>query len=66
MKKLYRSQNDRKLAGVCGGLAEQYNFDVSLLRIIWALLVIFTSGTALLIYIIMALVVPNEEEMFDD
>ncbi|MBM0066148.1 PspC domain-containing protein [Alkalicoccobacillus gibsonii] len=66
MKKLYRSQNDRKLAGVCGGIAEQYNFDVSLLRIIWALLVFFTSGTALLIYIIMALVVPNEEEMFDD
>ncbi|MCM2675656.1 PspC domain-containing protein [Alkalicoccobacillus plakortidis] len=63
MKKLYRSQNDRKVAGVCGGLAEQYNFDVSILRIIWALAAIFTSGGAVIVYIVMALIVPNEEDV---
>ncbi len=60
--RLYRSRRDRMLAGVAGGLAEMWGADPSLVRIIWALLVIFTGGIALLVYIVMAIVVPEEDE----
>ena len=60
MDRLYRSRDDRMLAGVAGGLAEMWGADPSLVRVIWALLVIFTGGLAFLVYIVMALVVPEE------
>lgn len=56
---LYRSRDDRRLAGVAGGLAEIWDADPSLIRIVWALLVVLTGGIALLVYIIMAIVVPE-------
>ena len=61
MDRLYRSRDDRMLAGVAGGLAELWDADPALVRIVWALLVIFTGGVALLVYIVMAIVVPEEE-----
>jgi len=60
MDRLYRSRDDRMLAGVAGGLAEMWGADPSLVRVIWALLVIFTGGVALIVYIVMALVIPEE------
>jgi phage shock protein PspC (stress-responsive transcriptional regulator) len=62
--RLYRSRRDRMLAGVAGGLAEMWGADPSLVRIIWALLVVFTGGVALVVYIVMAIVVPEEDEVF--
>jgi phage shock protein C len=62
--RLYRSRRDRMLAGVAGGLAETWGADPSLVRVLWALLVIFTGGIALLVYIVMAVVVPDEDEVF--
>jgi phage shock protein PspC (stress-responsive transcriptional regulator) len=62
--RLYRSRHDRMLAGVAGGLAEMWGADPSLVRVIWALLVIFTGGIALLVYIVMAIVVPEEDEVY--
>ena len=59
---LYRSRDDRMLAGVAGGLAELWDADPSLVRIVWALLVILTGGIALVVYIVMAIVVPEEGE----
>jgi phage shock protein C len=56
---LYRSRDDRMLAGVAGGLAELWDADPSLVRLAWALLVIFTGGIALVVYIVMAIVVPE-------
>ena len=47
MYRLYRSRDDRMLAGVAGGLAELWGADPSLVRVIWALLVVFTGGVAL-------------------
>lgn len=61
MDRLYRSRDDRMLAGVAGGLAEMWDADPSLVRIVWALLVIFTGGLALVVYIVMAIVVPEED-----
>lgn len=62
--RLYRSRRDRMLAGVAGGLAEMWGADPSLVRIIWALLVILTGGAALLVYIVMAIVVPDEDAVY--
>ena len=58
-KKLYRSNSDKKLAGVCGGLAKYLNMDVSVVRLIWALVTAF-AGAGLLAYIVCALVIPEE------
>ena len=62
--RLFRSRNDRMLAGVAGGLAEMWDADPALIRIVWALLVIFTGGVALLVYIVMAIVVPEADDTF--
>lgn len=57
-RRLSRSPDDRVLAGVAGGMAETYDLDPALVRIGWALLIIVTGGVFLLLYIVMALVVP--------
>jgi len=58
-KRLYRSQTDRVVWGVCGGLARYFDMDPTLVRIIFVLL-IFANGLGILAYIIMAIVVPLE------
>ena len=57
MKKLYRSENDRRLAGVCGGIAEYFGIDSTIVRLIW-IVAVLCFGTGLLIYLIAALVIP--------
>jgi len=56
-KKLYRSIEDKKIAGVCGGIAEYMNVDSTIVRLVCILLV-FGWGTGLLAYIVAALVMP--------
>lgn len=58
--RLYRSRTDRMIAGVAGGLAERYDLDPSLVRIGWALVILFSGGLFLLLYIVMVIVVPEE------
>ncbi len=58
-KRLYRSQDDRVVFGVCGGLARHFNIDPVIVRIIAALLV-FANGIGILAYIIMAIIIPLE------
>ena len=58
---LYRSRDERVIAGVAGGLAERLDLDPSLVRILWLILVPLTGGFALLVYIVMAVVVPEED-----
>lgn len=58
-ERLYRSPDDRMLAGVAGGLAEMLDIDPSIIRIVWAVLIVVTGGLALLVYIVMAIVVPE-------
>ncbi|OOG56939.1 PspC domain-containing protein [Rhodanobacter sp. C03] len=57
-KRLYRSRNDRKLAGVCGGIAEYYGWDPTLVRVAWVMLTLL-GGSGILIYLIMWLVMPE-------
>ncbi len=61
-ERLYRSRDDRMIAGVAGGVAEMLDADPSIIRIVWALLVFLTGGIALLVYIVMAIVVPERPE----
>lgn len=58
--KLYRSNRDKKLFGLCGGLAESFNIDATILRLIVAIGVVFSGGTVLLLYIVACLVIPKE------
>ncbi len=58
-KKLYRSRTDRKLWGVCGGLAKYFNADPTLIRVI-AVASLFVGSLGFWIYLILALVVPLE------
>ncbi|MFF2094219.1 PspC domain-containing protein [Paenibacillus sp. NPDC058174] len=60
LKKLYRSARDKKLFGLCGGLADVLNVDATLLRILLIVAAIFTSGMVIPVYIIAGLVVPKE------
>jgi len=62
-RSLYRCRHDRKLAGVASGLAEFFDLDVSLVRILW-ILSIFVGGMGILLYIVMAIIVPLEPESF--
>lgn len=55
-KKLYRSTNDRIIAGVAGGLAEYLEFDATIIRLIFALLMF--SGAGLVLYIIGWIIIP--------
>ena len=57
--RLHRSQSDRMIWGVCGGLAKYFEMDPTIVRIIFVLL-IFANGVGILAYIIMAIVVPKE------
>ncbi|AZV49935.1 hypothetical protein BJH90_00500 [Bacillus halotolerans] len=64
MNRLYRSEKNRKMAGVIGGLAEYFNWDASLLRVITVILAVMTSVIpVLLIYIIWIFIVPSERDM---
>ena len=58
-KKLYRSQTDRKIWGVCGGLAKYFDIDPIIVRVI-AVVSIFVTGVSIIAYIVMAIVVPLE------
>ena len=58
-KKLYRSRNDKKLGGVCAGIAKYLNMDVTVIRLLWVLVTLF-AGAGLLAYIVCALVIPEE------
>jgi phage shock protein C len=60
-KELCRSITDRKLFGVCGGIAKYFNIDPTLIRIVYVLLVIGSVGWALLLYIILAFLLPEEK-----
>ena len=58
-KKLYRARTDRKIWGVCGGLAKYFNVDPTIVRVV-AVASLFVGTLGFWIYIIMALVVPVE------
>lgn len=57
-KKLYLSDTDKKLFGVCGGLAEYFSVDSTVVRLLWVI-AFFIMGTGLLAYLVAALIMPR-------
>jgi phage shock protein C len=58
-RKLYRSKTNRQVAGVCGGLAEHFNLDATLIRVLFVVLAVL-GGSGLIIYVAMWIIVPKE------
>lgn len=60
-KKLYKIEEGKKIFGVCGGIAEYFNIDPTLVRLLWAVFSL-AYGTGILAYIICACVMPNKSD----
>ena len=60
-KKLYRSKNNRRVAGVCGGIAEYFDIDPTLVRLL-TLLFILLGGAGVITYLIAWIIIPEKSE----
>lgn len=65
-RKLTRSRSDRMLADVCGGLAQFFGLDASLVRIAYAILTIFTAFAGVPVYILMWIIIPEEKNRYSN
>ena len=59
-RRLYRCRHDRRLAGVAGGMAEFFELDPTLVRLLWFASIFFTGGLSILLYLGLVLIVPLE------
>ena len=59
MKKIYLSDNDKKLTGVCGGIAEYFEIDSTLVRLGWGFLIFFPPFPGIIGYIIASMIIPK-------
>jgi phage shock protein C len=59
-KVLMRPRDGRMLAGVCAGVADYFGLDVTLVRVIWAVLAVITGGAGILAYLVAWILIPNE------
>jgi len=63
MKRLYKSKENRVIAGVIGGVAEYFNVDPVILRIVWVLLAVFTAlAPGIIAYVIAIFIIPQKPE----
>ena len=60
-KKLYRSTSNKLLAGVCGGIAEYFNVDPTIIRLAYVLLSVFTAAfPGIIVYILAMIIIPSD------
>ncbi|MDD2211372.1 MAG: PspC domain-containing protein [Desulfitobacteriaceae bacterium] len=59
-RKLYRSNHDKILGGVCGGIAEYFNIDVTWIRLLVLLLILLSRGFGILLYIGAVIIIPRD------
>ena len=62
-KVLFRPRDDRMVGGVCAGLANYTGMDVTLMRVIWAVVTIITGGAGLLAYLVAWILIPDESKV---
>lgn len=62
-KRLYKVQKGKKLCGVCAGIAEYFDIDPTIVRLLWIFLV-FCVGTGILAYVVAAIIMPAKEEIY--
>lgn len=60
MSKLSRSSTDKKIFGVCGGLANHFGWDPTIIRLVFVLGTIFGYGSFVIVYLVLMLVMPND------
>lgn len=65
-KKLYKNKSAGKLEGVCAGFAEYFNADVTLIRLLWAIMALVSFGLGVLGYIVCAIIMPDKSQIFND
>jgi len=65
-KKLYRSRQQKMVGGVCGGLSEYFEIDVSIVRVLWVIGTLLSIGLGILAYIVMLIIFPEEPGEFED
>jgi len=64
MKKLYLSETDKKIGGVCGGIGEYFERDPTVIRILFIILIFVSFGFGLLAYLTMWLIIPKRPDSF--
>lgn len=60
MRKLFLSEKNKVIAGVCGGIGEYFNVDPTLVRLVWVVLTLLSFGFGALLYLIAWLVIPEK------
>ena len=66
MKKLYRIEKGRKFLGVCGGVAEYFKVDPTIIRLVWVVVTILTFSLGFWGYLVAAFIMPNKSELPDE
>lgn len=61
-KRLYKIEEGKKLCGVCGGIAEYFNIDPTVVRLLWIFLVL-CAGTGILAYFVAAIIMPYKSDI---
>ena len=62
-KKLYKIEKDKKIFGVCAGIAEYLDMDPTIIRVAWVIFTLLVCGAGLVIYIVCAFVFPDKTEV---
>jgi phage shock protein C len=62
-RRLYRSRQDRKIAGICAGLAEYFGMDPTIMRVAWVIFAFLSAGLAILLYLVLIFVIPEQNEL---
>ena len=62
-KRLRRSRRDRKIAGICSGIAEYFGMDPTIVRVAWVILAFLSAGLAIVLYLVLIFVIPDEDEL---
>ena len=63
-KKLYRIEQGAKLTGVCGGVAEYFNIDANIVRLIWVIVTLCSVGAGLMLYIVASVLLPKKSDVY--
>ena len=63
VRRLYRSETNRMMAGVCGGLADYFNVDATLIRVIFVVVAVLSGGAGAVVYGVMWLLVPDDSKV---
>ena len=59
-KKIFLSETNKKIGGVCGGIGDYFNIDPTLVRLIWIVITLMTMGTGIVAYIIAWVIIPQQ------